>query len=1031
MRFCGLRIDRGNQSQGMLYASSVMKHRASEASPTQLRHRPLREDLVLQACLEAFGAIRHEGRLADRALEFTLRHKKHLYSSERKAVAERVYALLRRERTVDYLAERTFPPSKTLPTAARDAFKFAVSRALQGEPPEALAQTAGIPADQIRALERLPDAASQLEKLPRKERYPLAASLPDFLAERFLEEFGEEAEAAAEAMNERAPLCARTNLLKGTREELIARLAEEDVIAKPAPWSSTAIFLDGHANAFALNTFREGYFEIQDEGSQLLGQLADPPPTKVVDACAGAGGKTLQMAAEMKNRGELFALDIEEGRLEDLKKRARRGGVHNVRSRLIPADDSARAVLTDLEGKMDRVLVDAPCSGSGTLRRKPDARYRLTPEILAEHIARQKALLERFAPMVKPGGRLVYGTCSVLRSENEDVIEDFLSKHPDFSMTPAQTWLGPDAEKLVRNGFLRLFPHKHGTDGFFAQPDSGPLRLQLPVWTPGSYLVREYARHLQDFSATTSENAPLAYRRTDKRTFEIDAKGSPVTVRYRVYANELTVRTSHLDSTHGYFNGATLFLYSEPLRNTEHRVQVAAPDSWEAFCSLDKDGNEFVAPNYDDLIDSPFEVGPHTPVSFTAAGVPHQLIVWGDPLPDLGRLTEDIAKVVEAEARLFGGLPLRRYLFLVYLSDKGRGGLEHKASTALLYPRFSLGSPKGWEDFLSLVAHEYFHLWNVKRIKPKALVPFDYSQENYTQLLWAFEGVTSFYDLMFVRRAGLLTPSRYLTRLGEAITALQGTPGRKVQSLADASMNAWIKHYRPDEHSPNSAISYYLKGEVVAALLDLEIRRATNDAKSLDDVMLLLWEKYGNEQGVPEDGIEAAASAVAGKSLAPFFDRAIRGTEELDYSVFAHVGLELKSRQKESSGDKGGTPPRGKSADERPKGYVGFTLRGVSTISSVLDGAPAMEAGLYADDEIIALDGYKVDGAGLLSRCEEKRPRETVRVTVFRRDKLVEVPLTLGAKPADSFYLARMDHPTEAQRNAYGAWLQASWEDAG
>src|SRR5262249_47346643 len=268
-----------------------------------------------------------------------------------------------------------------------------------------------------------------------------------------------------------------------------------------------------------------------------------------------------------------------------------------------------------------------------------------------------------------------------------------------------------------------------------------------------------------------------------------------------------------------------------------------------------------------------------------------------------------------AESALFGGLPMRRYLFLIYLADKGRGGLEHKASTSLLFARPNLLNSKGWEDFLTLAAHEYFHLWNVKRIKPRSLVPFDYSEESYTQLLWAFEGTTSYYDNLLVRRAGLMSASRYLNRLGECLTALHSTPGRKVQTLAEASMMAWIKHYRPDENSPNSAISYYLKGEIVAALLDLEIRRATQDERSLDDVMRLLWTRYGDERGVPEDGVERAATEVASRDLSAFFDRAIRSTAELDYSAFQHVGLEVKFRVKESPGDKGGSPPRIKPAE--------------------------------------------------------------------------------------------------------------------
>jgi predicted metalloprotease with PDZ domain len=404
-------------------------------------------------------------------------------------------------------------------------------------------------------------------------------------------------------------------------------------------------------------------------------------------------------------------------------------------------------------------------------------------------------------------------------------------------------------------------------------------------------------------------------------------------------------------------------------------------------------------------------------------------VVWGEPSPPAARLTADLSRICETEAKLFGELPLRRYLFLTYLTDKGRGGLEHMASTALLYPRFGLATPKGWEDFMTLAAHEYFHLWNVKRIKPKALVPFDYSQEVYTSLLWAFEGVTSYYDNLIVRRAEIMSAARYLTRLGETLTLLQGTPGRRAQSLAEASWMSWIKHYRPDENSPNSAISYYLKGEVVGCLLDLEIRRATGDRQSLDDVMRLLWRRYGDGRGVSEDGVEAVAAEVAGRSLAPFFDRAVRSTSDLDYEVFGHVGLEAKVRVRESAGDKGGTPPRTKNGEAKPKGWLGILPKGGSTIGSVLEGSPAMEAGLYADDELVALDGFKVDCVALSTRCEEKRPGEQVRIAVFRRDRLLDVPVTLGTKPADAIYLARVEKPSDAQKSAYQAWLGASWDE--
>lgn len=443
---------------------------ASARTPAPARSsRPLREDLVLQACLEAYGLVRHEGRLADRALDFTLRHKRNLYSQERRAVSERVYALLRRQRLVDFLLQRLHPGLPRLESTRQDALRLAISRVLEGEPLEAVVRTSALVARDLESLERLPQARAELEALPARERFALVASLPDFLAGLFLREFGAEAEQAAEAMNARAPLTARANGFKGSREALRARLAEEGIGSEPTALSPLGLWLETRQNAFALESFREGWFELQDEGSQLLGLLVDAPPTKVVDACAGAGGKTLQLAVQMKNRGDLYALDVEEGRMEELRKRARRAGVHNVRTRLIPPEGpEADAALEDLREKADRVLVDAPCSGTGTFRRKPDARYRLTPEQLQAHVARQKTLLARFARLVKPGGRLIYGTCSVLREENEAVVEDFLAHHPEYSLRPVAEQLGAELGPKVSSGpYLKLAPHRHGTDGFF------------------------------------------------------------------------------------------------------------------------------------------------------------------------------------------------------------------------------------------------------------------------------------------------------------------------------------------------------------------------------------------------------------------------------------------------------------------------------------------------------------------------------------------------------------------------------------
>ncbi len=434
-----------------------------------LSARPLREDLVTQAILEAYGAVRHEGRLSDRALEYVLRSRKHLYANERRAVAERVYALLRRQRLVDFLLERAFPSVMKSPVTTQDLHRLAISRILDGEELRAVADSIGFRGPEVKALEQLPKHREALEKVPPKQRFAIEASMPDFLAAKFQAQFGKDAMVAAEAMNHRATLTVRANGFKTDRGPLKKALEAEGVHVKETLLSPLGLTLETRVNVYSLATFKDGLFEVQDEGSQLLGMLVDGPPRRVIDACAGAGGKTLQVAVQMKNRGDLFALDVDERRLEDLKQRARRAGVHNCRVHGIPPEGpEADAAVAQWKDSAERVLVDAPCSGSGTYRRKPDARYKLDAEMLADHVRRQKVLIERFSTMVKPGGRLIYGTCSIFRDENEDVVEDFLKRHPEFSVQPVEKWLGQElAAKVSQNGFLRLFPHLHDTDGFF------------------------------------------------------------------------------------------------------------------------------------------------------------------------------------------------------------------------------------------------------------------------------------------------------------------------------------------------------------------------------------------------------------------------------------------------------------------------------------------------------------------------------------------------------------------------------------
>ncbi len=430
--------------------------------------RPLREDLITQACLEAYGLARRDGWPADRALERTLRQHR-LHSSERRAAAERVYSLVRRQLTVDYLLERARSGFSSLAPGSQDLLRLCAARVLSGEAIEAVAAGAYLSADDARALQLLGEERRKIDSLDRAQRLSLLASLPEPLAARWIATFGPDAERAAEAMNERAPFTARANTLKASRDEVLAELRSGGIDCHPTRLSPLGISLHSRINAFSLAAFQEGRFELQDEGSQLLGMLVDAPPRLVVDACAGAGGKTLQLAAQMGNRGELFALDVGEERIRDLRQRARRAGAFNVRTRIIPTGvDQAGEALRDLVGRAERVLVDAPCSGTGALRRNPGARYRISAAELTMQAQRQSDLLSLFAELVRPGGRLIYGTCSVLREENEAVVDSFLASRPDFALRLASIALGEAlAAEVAPDGFLRVAPHTHGTDGFF------------------------------------------------------------------------------------------------------------------------------------------------------------------------------------------------------------------------------------------------------------------------------------------------------------------------------------------------------------------------------------------------------------------------------------------------------------------------------------------------------------------------------------------------------------------------------------
>jgi predicted metalloprotease with PDZ domain len=569
-------------------------------------------------------------------------------------------------------------------------------------------------------------------------------------------------------------------------------------------------------------------------------------------------------------------------------------------------------------------------------------------------------------------------------------------------------------------------PHSHlfEVELELERPGRSPV-LALPVWTPGSYLVREFARNLESFAAFDGDGRRLAAERLDKHRFRVAAGAAQrLLVRYRVYANELTVRTSHLDGRHGYFNGASLFLYAEGREQEPCALEVAPPPGWRVSTALDGGPTRFTALDYDELVDSPVEVGTHALQSFTALGKRHEVALVGRGNASLEKLTEDLRHVVEALGGLMGGLPYERYLFIVHLTEKRRGGLEHARSATLNVHRMAFFPREAYEETLGLAAHEFFHLWNVKRLRPAALTPYDYAREQYTRLLWWFEGATSYYEWLGLTRAGVADAKRYLKHLGEELTALERTPGARKMSLEEASLTSWVKYYRPDENTSNSAVSYYLKGELVAWALDLRLRRA---GRSLDELVRLLYARHA-EGGLPEDGVERAAAELLGEEPArAFFERYVRGVEPLDLDLDL-VGLSLRRRTVHSFEDKGGTPP--KPNGKKPAvGWLGAEIAPGPKllVTSVSEGGPAHRAGLYAGDEIAAESGFRLDRAALWERLEERGPGGLLRLAVFRGDELLEVEVQLGTPPEDALWLEPAREPTPAERAAFEGWSGAAW----
>lgn len=575
--------------------------------------------------------------------------------------------------------------------------------------------------------------------------------------------------------------------------------------------------------------------------------------------------------------------------------------------------------------------------------------------------------------------------------------------------------------------------------------------VSLPAWIPGSYLLREFARHVVRFTVESS-GGKVAFHKVDKHTWRIAPVSGELLVRMSVYAADRSVRGAWLDRHHAFFNGACLFLLVKGQEDAPSIVHVDPPDwlsesadipavpgHWRVSTGLQRltggqgEFGAFRAMNYADLIDNPVLMGDLRTVEFLAADVPHAMVICGLADPDGARLQADLARLCTWHIDLFGRpAPFSRYVFLTRVSTEGRGGLEHKTSAVLgcrhdEIPGTGLTADEaGYRRFLGLVSHEYFHAWNVKRIRPAELAGADLSAEAYTPQLWIFEGITSYYDDLALRRCGLISVEHYLEILGRSLTRLYRTPGRRFQTLEEASFDTWIKFYRPDENTPNATVSYYLKGALVALALDLTLRSRTAGTCSLDAVMRTLWQEYGADDspGLPSGQFEQIATQLSGLDLEGFFEQALRTTVDPPLGILlAQFGVRLHMRSAESDTDQGGQ--RGRTG-ERARAWLGIKVEardGRARISHVVADGPGQRSGLIAGDELVAIGGQRVSPDRWERLINYLPVDKAVQCHIFRDHQLEAISCLPVPAPRDTCYLTLDNEATADSIARRNEWL--------
>jgi len=549
----------------------------------------------------------------------------------------------------------------------------------------------------------------------------------------------------------------------------------------------------------------------------------------------------------------------------------------------------------------------------------------------------------------------------------------------------------------------------------FPQVSTKTLEVKLPVWRSGRYEILDLSKAISDFSAQHADGAQISWNKTDKNTWKLWLnRPGPVSVSYQVYANTLRYRVAHIDPTHAFLDASGVFMFAPAYRDQPVSVQLTVPKDWRSRSGMTRTGfHQFRADNYDQLVDSPIESGLHQFLSFQVDDKTYEIVIWGEGNHDIYDLQKHITALHHVGMDLWGHAPFDRYVYMYHAGDGIRGATEHVNSTIIQQDRFNFKPRKTYLRVLATTAHEFVHTWNVKAYRPAGIAPYDYSTENYSDLFWMAEGITSYYDDLFLMRAGIYEPQEYLDKLASDISSHLKKPGRQVESLAQTSFDTWLKDNTQRTH--NASVSIYLEGSLVAWLLDQQIRELTADQNGLDELQRRLYQQHNNtDQGYSKADVLNLLKDITGQDMQAFWQQHVEGTQAIDFDqLLAFYGLQKKRKDQ----------------DDEALAWAGVQLEangGLLQVKTVDRDGPAWLAGLTAGDQLVAIDGLRLDDKNWQQRLTELTVGESHRVHYFSAGRLRETQLTPGDDPHPEFSIAPVDKPSRQQRQRFKAWTGQS-----